>query len=328
MLENYKNFNPGAKEDRVDVRDFNFKDIVAGAPEIDWEIGYDIEENLGISFKIENQNGSSSCVGQAWSKYTEVLNYVEEDKLVNHSAKSIYEQIALPGGGAYLRDGAKAVVDGGIALEKDVPSYLIDNEPPTEEFMRNNTLTDAIRDKMKIYKAKEYRSVSRGDFDLMALAIINDFGMVGGLYGDNPGWANYFIKPPVSQNKWGHAVFFKAFGQDENGKYFDFINSWGEQWGREGVGRLYVDIYGIENMFSFWTITDQANIKENIMIETIKLKDKPEIYAKSQTTNELYWIGGWDSYKVLLANGWIKPFEEVNNLDGYKITDQVFGFIK
>ena len=68
-----KKFNPGAYLDRPDDRDRKYKDIVFGAPEIDWVKGYNVEKDLGYEFLIESQGASSSCVGQAWSKYLEVL---------------------------------------------------------------------------------------------------------------------------------------------------------------------------------------------------------------------------------------------------------------
>jgi len=274
-----KNFNPGAYPDRPDSRDYKYKYTVFGTPIIDWEKGFDIEKNLGITLVVENQNGSSSCVGQAWAKYAEVLNYVETGELVNHSSKSIYEQIYLPGGGAYIRDGGKAIVDGGISLEKTLPSYegMNNDTPPSEEYMTNQTIDDEIRKEMLVYQAKEYRSINTLNADLIAYSIKSNYGAVSGALGDNIGWKDWIVKPPTSSNPWGHAIYFIAFGQDERGKWFDFINSWGNSWGSNGRGRMYFDEYAMPiNTFGIWTLIDKPNLEEDMLIVTTN--DKPAIY--------------------------------------------------
>jgi len=108
--------NPGARPDPIDNRDYNYNKLqkVLGKPTIDWDKGFDI-----AALKVEDQDGSSSCVGQAWSKYAEALNIVEENKFTDLSAKFIYSQIFIPQGGAYIREGAKIVVNQGISPEKD-----------------------------------------------------------------------------------------------------------------------------------------------------------------------------------------------------------------
>jgi hypothetical protein len=325
-----KNFRPGAFPDRPDSRDYKYEDIVIKAPVIDWEKGYDIENELNTVLKTENQGGSSSCVGQAYGKYAESLNFFEEKKFVDLSPKSIYEQIFLPGGGAYLRDGAKAVVDGGISTETIVPSYE-NGTPPTEAYMISQTLTDIIRKEMMTYQSKEYRLIGAANPDMIADAIINNCGAVSGAVGDNNGWGDWIVKPPKTSNPWGHAFFLKGFGIDSTGKYFDFINSWGLGWGKGGRGRMYFDMYNMpENTFGIWTLVDKPNTvdgQSNNLLETIKLVGRPEVFLKSRTTNKIYWVGGWQTYQELLAAGMVSPFKEVNSLDGYKI-DAVFGFIK
>jgi len=280
------NFNPGAFPDRPDNRDRRVE-AVCTAPVVDWEKGYNVETSLGINLTVEDQNGSSSCVGQAFGKYTEVINYVETKVLVNHSPKSIYEQIYLPGGGAYLRDGAKTPVNGGVALESWVPSY-INGQPPTEEYMRKPLITDDIRDKMKVYQAKEYRTVGTNNVDLIAWTIENNHGAVSGAYGDNEGWKDWIVKPPKSGvGAWGHAIYYFGFGLDERRKYFDFINSWGTSWGKLGKGRMYFEEYDMpNNTFGFWTLIDKPNTSsvDPIALAYLK-KHEDEIIFNSDIGN-------------------------------------------
>lgn len=323
-----RKFNPGAFPDRPDERDYKYSEV-CGSPEIDWHKGFNVEKELDTQFKIEAQNGSLSCVGQAWSKYGEVLDCVETKQGTDLSAKSIYEQIYLPSGGAYLREGAKTVVKGGVSRENWTPSY--DNgQPPSEEFMRKITITSEIREKMKKYQAKEYRTIGSGNVDLIAHAIQNNWGAVSGALGDNKGWKDWRVKPPTSSKPWGHAYYYYAFGMDTVGKYFDFINSWGDKWGRNGKGRMYFENYDMpNNTFGVWTLVDKPNTSTDNQIETLKVKGKPEIFAKSKTENKLYWIGGWESCKRFENAGWMSSFYEVDKLpQGYQVIWEPFGFIK
>jgi len=340
-----EDFNPGGYPDRPDNRDYSYNELVMGdsgeVPEIDWEKGFDVEKELEILLLREMQGSSLSCVGQAWGKYTEVLDFIETEKPIDHSAKSIYEQIFLPQGGAYLRDGAKTIVKGGIATEKDVPSYpyvqlddgRIHKNPPLEDFMRQQTITDEIREKMKIYQAKEYRKVQPTSPEILAHAIMNNWGAVSGARGDNAGWAKKIIvEPPSTDKTWGHAYYDLAFGIDEKGKWFDLLNSWGDRWGNNGRGRMYWDEYDMaKNTFSIWTLVDKPNVVlngESDKIRTYKERGKPEIYALSKETNELEHIGGWKTYKKMLDHGWIEPYEELFSLNGFKINNKPFGFIE
>ena len=303
------NFNPGAYRDRPDNRDYKYRDIILGAPVIDWEKGYNIEEELGIKLKVESQDGSSSCVGQAWAKYTEVLNFVETSKLVDHSAKSIYEQIYLPTGGAYIRDGAHAVVNVGVALETTLSSYFNGN-PPSEEYMRKQMITDEIREEMKIYQAKDYYSIGSNDADLIAHAIQNNWGAVSGANGDNQGWKDWIVKPPVSSSPWGHAYYYIGFGKDEKGKYFDFKNSWGADWGKDGRGRMYFDEYNMpNNTFGVWTLVDKSNINEEDML-LVKTQNNPHIYLIRN--NKKIMLIDMSTYDIMTTPFKIISDEEMN----------------
>lgn len=275
-----KDFNPGAVPDRPDARDYKYSDIVFGAPEIDWEKGYDVEKELGIELKCEHQNGSSSCVAQAYTKLGEVLNFVETKKMIDLSAKSIYEQIFLPTGGASLRDGAKAIVDGGVALEEAISSYENGN-PPSEVYMRKQTITAEIRKAMLVFKAKEYRTLGFATADYVAHAILNNFGCVTGAIGSSAGWTQFVVRPPQPEEPtWGHAIYLLAFGIDKIGKWFEFLNSWGKGWGKEGRGRVYFDQYDIpNNFFGGWALVDQPNVTPmaNSNVKIIKDQNSPSV---------------------------------------------------
>ena len=239
-----KNHN-GAIPDKVDFKDYRFEFVAGSTP---------IPNKFSLKDKIvaiKHQGKSSSCVGQAFSYYAEVLNFIETGKKVKLSARDIYSTIHLENGGAYLRDGAKKLTDSGVLLERDATSY-IDGKLPTEAFMRQrNDITEAEIEKGNDFLAKSYIKVPV-NFESIKRAIYENNGCVIGLFGTNEGWETELVTPPVEW-KWGHAVYL--CGYDEN--YIEFVNSWGEGWGNVSFGK-----FGKEYMrlaFTPWTVQDMSN---------------------------------------------------------------------
>ena len=132
-VKSVENLGKGCLPDIKDNRDLIIEEVLGASEHFDWEQGFDIEDKVG-KLKVESQSRSSSCVGQAWSKYLEVLEIIENG-FTDLSAKDIYSRIFMPQGGARLRDGAKLAVSRGVATERSNPSYM-DGKPPTEAFMR------------------------------------------------------------------------------------------------------------------------------------------------------------------------------------------------
>lgn len=256
-----KSFGKGAIPDKLDFRDYSYEYMseVFGAPIVNWEEGYEVPESVGI--KIEDQNGSSSCVGQSFAKYGEILERVENKNFTDLSAKYIYSQIFLPGGGSYLRDGAKTVVEQGIATEERLPSY-----PSTEDFMtRSSDITDEIKKGASVYKSKSYASIwHKNNIDIFAQAILGNYGVVTGMYGTNQLWGEAFVRPPTGGEEpskvWGHAVYCCGFRIIQGKKYIRFINSWSENWADQGYGYLGEDYFTSGNIFSAWTLIDSLNV--------------------------------------------------------------------
>jgi len=286
-----KNFNPGAFKDRFDSRDYQYEPLASaiGEEAFDWEKGFDIEEELGIKLKVENQNGSSSCVGQATHKYGEVLELVENKKLPDFSAKWVYAQIHLPNGGAYCRDACKVATGQGFALEKDLPSYTtvemsdgkIVYNAPTEEFItKSEDITQEIRQKALPYKGLKYYSV-RADIDLVAQAIKNHWGLLMAARGSNLGWREPkgIVRPPKSgENQWGHAIFGLGAKMLNGKKAIRFINSWSENWGDKGYCWFTEDYFNSGNMYSSWVIIDQKNINLIKPMRLVKTNDSSTVY--------------------------------------------------
>lgn len=271
-------FGKGAVRDLPDDRDLKYEEVLgASAPftEEDWKRGFDIEEKLNFKLPIKNQWSSLSCVGQAYSYYVAILNLVETGKYDEASAKAIYSQIHLPNGGAYFRDGAKLIVDFGALLERIVASHKADGSVD-EEFMRSTDwITPEIVKMAEILQAKDYRSIGGFTMDVFAQAIRDNWGVVGGVEGENNGtWSSNEPRPPKGTPAWAHALYFGKFGIDEKGKFIATPNSWGT---RNAVDKLHPDDWQklredwfAENgrfIFSPWTLTDKPNILNTITMD-------------------------------------------------------------
>ena len=297
-------FGKGAVRDEIDERDYPYDIVAAAAPiDIDWETGFDIRDYLGGDIYFKNQQSSSSCVGQGWSYYVWVFQVIEmmkkysmdlEELRIYHpeevdeaSAKAIYSQIFVSGGGASIRDGAKLICDWGAVTDKLVPSNRLDGMTD-ESFMEDLTWkTDAISQIAKILSGKDYRVINAvTNMDLFAQAIIQNYGVVGGVEGESNGtWTSERPQPPERLG-WGHCLYFGAFGTDEFGKFIAFPNSWGnllgETWSKGdpigyGWQKIYQSYFILNGQWLFnpWTYTDKLDMTTNVKV--IKDANSPAV---------------------------------------------------
>ena len=98
------------------------------------------------------------------------------------------------------------------------------------------------------------------------------------------------MKPPKTLD-WGHGIYFGRAKMRNGKKYLEFLNSWGDEWGDEGWGRLGEDYFGTVNyknvLFNIWTLID-------------KLKDMKKLYRDTKTDKQ--YIEGDDKVKRWLFN--------------------------
>ena len=299
------NLGKGALPDLQDFRDYDYERIaeVFGAPTVDWNMGYEVPEVANI--KVEDQDGSSSCVGQGFAKYAEVLERAENKNFTDLSSKFIYSQIFVSfGGGSYLRDGAKLVVNQGVAHEEHLPSY-----PATEEHMtRSVDITDEIRQHATAYKSKSYASIwHKNNMDTFAQAILQNKGCITGVYGTNTGWtvSGGFVKPPTASDTkpWGHAFYCVGYKMIEGKRYIKFLNSWGTGWGENGYGYLGEDYFTSSNIFSCWTLVDLPNPVGEHSMKLVILGG--EQYLRDKNGLDFHIVNPY-TLKKLLATGIIE----------------------
>lgn len=294
-------FYTGVQEAPRDPEERIYDDyvVMAGEIEIDWKRGYDVRrDDLKGHIEYKDQKKSLSCVGQGWSYYIWVYQVLEmmkkygmtlEELRIHHpkeveeiSAKAIYSQIFLDGGGAYVYAGGKLVINWGAVFDRLVPSRKPDGSVD-ETFMRDKSwLTEEITKIAELLKGKEYRIIrAKANMNLYAQAIIQNKGVVGAIRGQNGrGWGdNERPMPPrsLAQAEWSHLVYFGAFGEDSKGKFIATPNSWGRmtfnkdyRWKQgdpvgKGWQKLYEDYFTNDFQFDPWTYTDILNPNQDDM---------------------------------------------------------------
>ena len=305
----FKKYN-GCVPNKKDSRDITLGDIVmAGVYTPDpnaptWEVGFDNEIKYG-KLKREHQGGSSSCVGQGWSKYAEMLNLIEEKHADDLSAKDIYSQIFLPDWGAYLRDGAKVIVNSGVCEEKLISSYLADGSPPNEEFMRQrpSPLPAGYEENRKTYKSLKYVSLLVSD--PMTDADWENARQIIWQYG---GFTSGYS---------GHCMYAVGYGLVDGKRSIKFINSYGENNDRDYIQGEPNRLYDITFLVDLPNPPSKIN-----MLKIIGDRGSGRQYVKG-IDNKLCWIFNEALLNDLGSAGVIDKFtvDWQDNLDGMEISD-------
>jgi C1A family cysteine protease len=264
-----KKYGKGALKQPKDLRDYRLE-VVAGAEPLPVE--FSIRDRIGL---IKNQDGSGSCVSQAFSYYTEVLNQIETGQKVQLSARDIYSLVYQPQSGSYLRDNAKKIINSGVIPESKAPSYM-NGVPPTEEFMRDRSdITSEAQEEGMVYLAKTFVTWDNANFDSFKRAIYQGNGAVIAAWGNDMCWTTNsgIIQVPdnASQCNWGHGIYCTGWKVINGVEHLEFINSWSAIWGDKGFG--YMPKGYIEKGFVFnpVTLVDLPNQTYSLIQQTISV---------------------------------------------------------
>lgn len=233
----------------VDERDFQFS---FGAVPVEWTKEFRLPEPPN-----ENQGSSLSCVGQATSYYHWQLNPK------NFSRRDLYADIALPQGGAYLRDGVRRVVTKGQATRDEVP----DPSPQTEVGMRDKT---GLKDEYRTSDmAANYFVVPTNSIDAVAQTIRDFKGCLYGLNGDNKGWADLTNPKPPTKVEWGHAIYGFGYHMHDGMKCIISKSSWCQ--GSHHEHHIKENYFNSGNVFNAWTLIPK---EQQVMTNAKLVKDQ------------------------------------------------------
>lgn len=306
MKINGKYYGVGGIVSPNDSRDYEWKNLGKGAIPFNWEIGYDIETKLPNKLSLKDQNGSSSCGGQAMAYYGEVLEAISTKTQEERSAKFIYSQVCQPGGGSYLRDLCSVVTNKGWATEKVLTSYE-NGLPPTEAFItRKQDITDEVVKDASISKALSYAVVDRFNIDKVAQAVANNYGAIILLRGMNNGtWLSNMPKVTTGPGEWGHFLYCGKAKLIGGKKYIGVKNSWGDigdsgwQWISEDFfSNGYV--YEVRTMV-FKNKSDKFIFEKNL---SLNMKNADVLQLQTRLVSEGYATfkpTGYFSFLTLLA---------------------------
>ena len=256
----------GALVDFKDPRDYQYSDIARAGTPFDWTLGFDVEQ--GFKINLKDQDGSSSCGGQAWAYYGQVLDNDHDEK----SAKFIYGNTAVAGGGSAGRTNSEFVKTKGWGLEKLTPSYLNGNPAPEEFYLQKDISEEAYKQALTD-KALSYAYVNASNSDELSMAIKDNHRCVIGIEGQNNGtWLSKFPKPPVGTSGiWRHWVYVGKMKLIDGKKYFGFINSWGNvgEDGWQWIGEEY-----LPHTFGGWTLIYDKQI--TLLVQTLRYGSRGE----------------------------------------------------
>jgi hypothetical protein len=228
----------GAHPRRLDPRDYPYTplEVAEAAAPFEWQVGTGPDPALVQLLTIKNQGQSGSCGGQAFSYYGQRLRAVYAGDMRSRSAKYLYSQVYVPGGGSSDRDLANLAIKQGFGLESDTPS-MQGSFPPSESFMERPQDITALA---RIGAAKDQASFAYAfptiDLESVAQAASACFGVVLGIHGTNNGtWLSAEPKPPkTSEDVWSHYMY-AAQPQIYNGKKGLWCaQSWGTGAGLNG----------------------------------------------------------------------------------------------
>lgn len=278
---NVSKLGKGAIQDRPDKRDYQFTANFSAVPLPDT---FSIRDKIAT---IRNQNGSGSCGGQAFGYHMETNTLIRDGKFTALSSKSIYQPVFIPPMGSNARDLLDRINKIGACLESDVPSYDNGN-PPSEAFMEDGSkITQPMLETAKKYSGKTYLTFSSVDMSQVKQAIFQGNGAVLAILGNNTCWttANGEIEVPATGTlDWGHFIFLTGWVVRNGKRFFEFVNSWGKEWGDNGFGYLPEEYLLKGYGYNEWVVIEKPIIDDSFShVFNIDVK-------YGQTSEEIKWV--------------------------------------
>lgn len=232
--------------------DYKTKEVAFASQPFDWNSGFDIEQKLGASIPTKDQGSSGSCGGQGWGYYGGVLMAIllglgYDEK----SAKFIYSQTFVKGGGSDGRTNSDLVCKKGWGSEALTTSYENGN-PPTEDFMeRPQDITqEAFANALKSLGLSY--SVAPTDIDSVAQSIRDFNGCVIGITGSNNGtwWTAFPVPFKTGDTPWYHWLYAGKAKLINGKKFIGVKNSWGDKVGENGWQWLSEEHFSGKNIYT------------------------------------------------------------------------------
>ena len=199
--------------------DYTHDGVALSSIPVEW-----IEKTSFKSYKIKNQDGSSSCVAQATAKLLGVHEVVEGREYKDLSPKYIYtRRLNYPSGGMWFQNALEIACKEGTCLESYLPSDMTD-----ETFMNDKSQeTETCRITAPDYKGKTYITITNPTMDSIAQVLSQGYAVLLGFEFDYNEWVEKPFVDPNSKNKCRHGVVAIDFGVYNGERVIAIDDSWG-----------------------------------------------------------------------------------------------------
>lgn len=247
----FYNISFGGIESEPDYRDIPLTAVVGEPPK---EFPDSYFADIGI-LPVWHQKKIGACVGFASVKKKQKADYDETKKVIQLSPRFVYAIAKATdrymGEGTYYRFGVKILQQHGCATEATIPN---DSDLPHEEYVYDrdiNKIPKSAFEEAKQYAIKSYAAVGLSDPELKQ-AIMEGNGILLGMQLGTSWWTdkrgNYSwreqdilpLRSPASIIS-GHAIYLYGWETINGRTLYWFLNSWSEQWGRNGRGSFFYD---------------------------------------------------------------------------------------
>lgn len=223
MVIDERALDTGYRRSPADHRDHSYRERVLGAGSM---------PKLPASFRVDkrtplpvyDQGDVPSCVGWAMATGKTSQERFDKRRTVRFDGLGFYEQIALPGGGAYIRDALNLARTDGIKPEQG-----------------------------KAHRIASYAAVNPRDHDAVRHAIFTGRGVLIG-FAVTRQWARgggREFAPTDSEELGGHGMWVTGYSPAGPGA----LNTWSESWGDKGRAVLPW-AYWDRHVWECWTLLD------------------------------------------------------------------------
>lgn len=228
--------------------------------------------------QIKNQKGYGTCVGWSSAYYGHTVlnarrkNITDVTEITENAFSPVFTYLNANvdddyncQGGAYIGKAMETMVEMGTPFFKDY-DVLCDTAIPDNllELAKDNRIKDFTRlygndepVEVKIESVK--RSLLNGNPVIIGFMVQNSFYS-----------AKNVFEPDGGDFSGGHAMCVIGYDDDKYGGSFEIVNSWGEDWGNEGLMWVRYNHFAEFTRYAFEMVPQAAIVK----------KDKKEISGK------------------------------------------------
>lgn len=218
---------------------------------------------------VVEQGKSSVCVALALCGAKRIQEFIERKQKVDLSALYIYNRREnKPIHGMSIRDGLEIIRKQGTVMDGYLPF----------DFGNIDGDESGIPETAERFKINAYARI--GSLREIKLSLMFYCGVIASVPMYNTG-DSFFIKRRRNRFLGRHAILI--VGWDEDGLIF--MNSWGDDWGKNGYGKIPYEFINIsvrpsKDKFEFWVMLDDDNISKDRVKEVRRFKDFHRIFRK------------------------------------------------